>query len=782
MRPYFTILRDSFHEALASRVLWMILVVITMLLLVIAPLGVRGLSGPQLDVSEVFDPPALAKALLESEKATGPSVGKHLLAMLPAASRARIEKISGETAHLGAAATTAPGSDADWLAQQLNPLLERPDFYDADAWKKVRLRSEARKTRAAGLDQLGGEDRVRFNRLAFEAAFPQKVALLSNREERLAYFGFPLEILGGARRSELQDMIGNIIYLMLKFGVGVAGVLAGLFVTSTIVPQTFEAGAVDLLFSKPVMRWGVYLTKFIGGCSFVLIMAAYFVGGIWLLAGWRFGLWNAYLLATIPVFVFIFAVYYSVSCLAGAYWRNPIVSVTMAVLLWALAWMLTILYGAGDLYITVPQRITKVVELEGRPLGVAQLGEVRIWDAASNSWQEVFRPLREQSVGLGIRRPDFFAGPIWDPKAKRIVAVERFVPSAQQISGTGAILVGEAEDNFIRKTALKLPPDAQDANAIFREADGSFLLVASLGLWRWNGNIEEQKAAPTVAGFDLSKLPQLLGRKGAQPEALTSVGPAELSLDRGYQAAFDARTGEVALIDDSLLCFCRLGDDGKYAVRLETEVDLEGIGAVAFAGDTLLVALADGRVIAFNSANGKPRDTLHLPGESAASTIFAAPNGKTFALLTRGKHVFLYDATNHTLAPADVTGQGDVTAIAINDQGELLVAERADRVTAYSLPDLVRQERYQPSRTWLRFAIDCLLYPVYRVVPKPRELDQLTVSLISDLDQTRNMDMSRDSDINAPEESSKWTPVRDNAIFVVIMLAVGCWYVSRRDY
>ena len=54
MRPYLTILRDSFHEALASRVLWMILIVITILLVFIAPLGLRGLQGPQLDVTEVF--------------------------------------------------------------------------------------------------------------------------------------------------------------------------------------------------------------------------------------------------------------------------------------------------------------------------------------------------------------------------------------------------------------------------------------------------------------------------------------------------------------------------------------------------------------------------------------------------------------------------------------------------------------------------------------------------------------------------------------------------------
>lgn len=778
MRPYLTILRDSFHEALASRVLWMILIVITILLVAIAPLGVQGLKGPQLDAVEVFDPPALAKAILEDDAKSGPSVGKHILERLPKESRARIEKISGEKALVGAPATTAPGSDAEWLAKQLNPLLESADFFDEAAWKKVRLRSEAKKMRIDGLEGLSGEERVRYHRLAFEAAFPKKVAMLANRKEQLAYLGFSFNVIPPAERSVLQNAIGGLIYLMLKFGVGVAGVLAGLFVTSTIIPQTFEAGAVDLLFSKPVVRSGVYLTKFIGGCAFVLIMAVYFVGGIWLLAGWRFGLWNGYLLATVPVFVFIFAVYYSISCLAGAYWRNPIVSVTMAVLFWAAGWTLTLINGACDLYITVPLRIIKVVSLDSRPLSVAELGEVRVWDEASGSWQEVFRPLREENMAPGVRRVTPFAGPIFDPPGKRIVAIERPIPGAPQFGPGGGILVGLEEDYFARQVAGKLPPDQSDASAIYRESDGTFLIAAGRGLLRWTGKSEEPKEAPTVAGFDISSI---IGSAKPASGAFTHVGP-DVPLATNFRSAFDSKSGELALMDDSAIYFCQRGDDGKYAVRLEQEIELEGLGPIAFAGGTLLVALEDLRVLAYNAADGKLREPLTLPGGVAVNTMFAAPDGKTFALLTRDKEVYLYDAQSHSLALADITGQGNVTAIAINDRGELLAADRTDRVTVYALPALARTARYQPSRSWLRFAYDFVLYPIYRVVPKPRELDQLTVSLISDLDQTRNLELARDSDMNAPQESSKWTPVRDNAIFVAVMLVVGCWYVTRRDY
>lgn len=781
MRPYLTIVRDSFHEALASRVLWMILIVITVVLLFIAPLGPKGLSGPELAATEVFDPPALAKAILKDNEDAAPSVGKRILEQLPADARTRIDKIAAEKDIGNGLAPTTPGSDADWLAAQLSTLIDRDDLFDETAWKKVRLRAEARKLQKEGVANLSGSEHARFQRLALEAAFPGKLAQLANREERLAYLGFNLEFIPAAKRSELQVAIGGLIFAMLKLGVGVAGILIGLFVTSTIVPQTFEAGAVDLLFSKPVVRSGVYLTKFLGGCSFVLIMATYFIGGIWLLAGVRFGLWNNPLLATIPIFVFIFAVYYSVSCLAGAYWRNPIVSVVMAVALWALGWVLVGVNTFAQARIIAPLRAIKVVEAGDTPITVSEMGIARRWEPTTKTWITVFAPEAVKSAGFGIEVPPAYAGPIYDAKRKRIVALERNVPEFRQFASAASIWVGDADTQFVRTLALALPPDAQDANGLLREPDGSFLIVTRGGLRRWDGEVQTQteEEPPKIAGFEV---PSILRRgKPDATVALPNVGPT-LSLSPRYQVAINPESGELAILDEEGLYLCKRGEDGKYAVRTKAELELDKVGLLAFAGNTVLTALPDGELLAFNASDAMPREALHLPGEAGPNTMFAAPNGKSFAILTRDKYVYLYDPADHAVEEADVSGQGDVTAIAFSDQSELLVADRADRVTSYAMPQQERVSRYQAPRDWTRFAYEFLLYPVYRIVPKPYELDQLTLSLVSDLDQSQSMNIGRDTDLNAPQATSKWTPVRDNALFIAVMLALGCWHVARRDY
>src|SRR5690606_3275462 len=114
------------------------------------------------------------------------------------------------------------------------------------------------------------------------------------------------------------------------------GVFVALLVTASIVPQMLDAGACDLLLSKPVSRPLLLLSKFLGGCAFILLCAAFLHGGLWLIAGLRFGIWNAGLLYSIPVFVFVFAIYYSVSAAAAMIWRNAVVSIVCAILFWAM--------------------------------------------------------------------------------------------------------------------------------------------------------------------------------------------------------------------------------------------------------------------------------------------------------------------------------------------------------------------------------------------------------------------------------------------------------------
>ena len=63
MRPYLAIIADSFREALASRVLWILLVLITLLLAALVPLGYRSEQTAEFRQGDFLDARALVEAI-----------------------------------------------------------------------------------------------------------------------------------------------------------------------------------------------------------------------------------------------------------------------------------------------------------------------------------------------------------------------------------------------------------------------------------------------------------------------------------------------------------------------------------------------------------------------------------------------------------------------------------------------------------------------------------------------------------------------------------------------
>ena len=59
---------------------------------------------------------------------------------------------------------------------------------------------------------------------------------------------------------------------------------------------------------------------------------------LWLIAGLRFGIWNQGILMCIPIFMFLFSIYYSVSALTGIIWKSAVVSVVLSISVCAWTW------------------------------------------------------------------------------------------------------------------------------------------------------------------------------------------------------------------------------------------------------------------------------------------------------------------------------------------------------------------------------------------------------------------------------------------------------------
>src|SRR4051812_2566157 len=203
MRPYIAIIKDSFREALASRVLWVFTGVIVLLLLALAPLGYQHNLTTVFAWTDIVDPPRLARRLKEDGDKEKPSVGKRIWSLLDADAAKKIDAFIAVSAEgkrrEGDGRTMMEGTRA--LRAGINKVIERPDFYQPELWNDVSLTKEAKELLNQGVDKLSKMEVARLNRLLIEAAFPNDFNWRPNDSISIAYLGFASDPLPFSKKQ-----------------------------------------------------------------------------------------------------------------------------------------------------------------------------------------------------------------------------------------------------------------------------------------------------------------------------------------------------------------------------------------------------------------------------------------------------------------------------------------------------------------------------------------------------------------------------------------------------
>ena len=151
--------------------------------------------------------------------------------------------------------------------------------------------------------------------------------------------GWKLSAGFGAMNFELRDMsIGDVVFYIQNtlagFIAGWIGLLIAIVATAAFVPNMVQKGTVDLLVARPIPRWRIYLYKYLGGLTYVIIAAGYLIVGSWLVIALRSGIWSTGYLMSWPLLVFFFAALYSVSSLIGLLTRSTVAAILISAVVW----------------------------------------------------------------------------------------------------------------------------------------------------------------------------------------------------------------------------------------------------------------------------------------------------------------------------------------------------------------------------------------------------------------------------------------------------------------
>ena len=772
MRAYFAIIKDSFREATASWVLWVLLGVITLVLVLIAPLGVRAKLTTDFGGGEIRDPQELIAKLRSEADKPGKSPAKRIWSLWDESRREKLIKFQ-EFKPEAAGSGRRGGGFGDFIAgvealsKGLKELVDKEDFYEPGVWKEESLPKEARDY-IAKRSELTAEERARLNRLLIEAAAPSQFTRREAQSIAVSYLWMESSESLPFTKTQTDSFIKEVIVPgLMTFLVGIVGVFVAILVTSPVIPQMFEPGSINLLLSKPVQRSAVYLAKFFGGCAFILLNVGYLCVGLWLILGLRFGIWNRGMLLCIPIFLFLFTIYYSVSAFIGVIWKSAVVSVVLCICLWLACFLVGVIkVNVMEPFVVDLERIVRVVDAGGTLIAINERGLMNRWNPETQKWEQL-RPPMDGGGGIKVT-----LGPIYHAPSDQMLMGEGWrAPFGMGATSRVNFQIARGSEGWQLKEAQPLPAETA---AILVEPQGAVLAIAREGIFRLDGN-----PAPATNQVKFLGMPLPFGNR---TEFKKVMADESIVFSEPLTAAIDPASGSVAVYSRGTVLLFTKDAKGKFVQSATSKLEGdEGQGAkIAFGGSSVVIARSDGIALFLAAKDLAVRATTSLEPSSQPRFIATSPDGTQIGILYQNHRFWLLDSEAATSQLARVRGQGDISAFAFHDD-RLLVADRVNRVVDYSTSDLKKQATYAPAMTTSQIVYYYLVTPIYTVFPKPGELDNTVHYLLTEK-ETTDLGIFREDLEQARENLHPWRPVWSSAIFVAVMLGLACLYIERHQF
>lgn len=142
-------------------------------------------------------------------------------------------------------------------------------------------------------------------------------------------------MFGGISGDDQERMIRGLQSFLVNQLAGTFGIFFSLAATAFFVPRLLEKGAADPLFSKPVSRLSLLLSRYVAGLLFIAGLSTLLVGGIYLGFLVNSGFSDPTFLWTIPIQVYTFGLLFSFTVLVGVWTRSATASLLLSFVFFA---------------------------------------------------------------------------------------------------------------------------------------------------------------------------------------------------------------------------------------------------------------------------------------------------------------------------------------------------------------------------------------------------------------------------------------------------------------
>jgi ABC-type transport system involved in multi-copper enzyme maturation permease subunit len=123
----------------------------------------------------------------------------------------------------------------------------------------------------------------------------------------------------------------NVSYSWVSIALYIWGTLLAIFASAGLTPILLEPGRISLLLSKPVTRPTLLLGRYLGNVLIVALNHLYLILSIWIIIGYKTGIWERRFLLAIPISIFMFAVLLCLVTLVGVVFESAALAVMASV-------------------------------------------------------------------------------------------------------------------------------------------------------------------------------------------------------------------------------------------------------------------------------------------------------------------------------------------------------------------------------------------------------------------------------------------------------------------
>lgn len=132
--------------------------------------------------------------------------------------------------------------------------------------------------------------------------------------------------LSQLRAEVLERIVAGVLTIADQYGT-----LFGIAAIAFFVPQMLERGAADVVFSKPVSRLALFMSRYVAGLVFVGLLSTLLVGGMFLGLSLTSNYVDFGLLWSVPTLIYSFAIFHAVSCAVGVFTRSSIAAILLTI-------------------------------------------------------------------------------------------------------------------------------------------------------------------------------------------------------------------------------------------------------------------------------------------------------------------------------------------------------------------------------------------------------------------------------------------------------------------